>query len=545
MSFFNTLLEFVQDFIESIFASSSPELNKKHQIKQLTLTLKAIEPPIYRSEGILLPAFPASLHQINQFLQPIKETFTATLENTDHRIAERYNDYLIELILTEQQRALRKSFTFSERNTALSTQNISPELIIEEQGKQFNQYLKILDSSIIQQIGILLEKLDALIAFCQFDFNNFCSYFDPAFAPHSGKNTTVESPSFHTVEVAEIILVLLDFYYVQTQVELNSAVIDMVSILEAKKNKVALSDEIKNRTNKIFQAVSYLLQKRLNKDIILSIIRIAKDDPNFIPEQPVLKTDHIMQYKMRITEIFHSDSRKLLKDGQQNVIQTLINATFGNTKIEDISGYSEETNRILQEFTLFSFEWIKPIQLIKTFAIHFFEPHYTQFFRSVIVEGYFNNRTLQGSLAASYYYCESVSQKIEEFEQLFTDNQSFSTKILTGYITEIEKGVDFEKPLRKMVENINNHAKKLIQQTVSQYAEVLNLSVLIQEDNKKALPEAITNIRNLTISTKNAESFAWLEKETRLFRNFLEIMKNYAIVGTLSVSTTLIEQTEN
>jgi hypothetical protein len=135
--------------------------------------------------------------------------------------------------------------------------------------------------------------------------------------------------------------------------------------------------------------------------------------------------------------------------------------------------------------------------------------------------------------------------KLSEFEALFGDNQICSVKILTGYLTEMEKGMDFEKPLRKMIENMNGHAKTLVQQAVDAYAAVFNFSILIIEDNKKTIPEAITNIRTLTSSAKNGESYSYLEKEIGVFRNFLEIMKKYAIVGTLSAAVTIAERTES
>ena len=63
---------------------------------------------------------------------------------------------------------------------------------------------------------------------------------------------------------------------------------------------------------------------------------------------------------------------------------------------------------------------------------------------------------------------------------------------MTGYLTELEKGMDFEKPLRKMVENMNAHAKAFVQQAVNQFAETYNFATIIIEDNKKPVPDFIT-----------------------------------------------------
>lgn len=542
MTFLSRILVAIQDFLESIFTSSSPEYKKKHQLKQLSVQVRSIDPPLYRQDGVLLPAFPATLHQIYQFMQPISEILTTTIANPDRRVADRYRDYLLELALTPEQRELRKSFTFDERARNLVAQTLPPERAIEEQAKLFASFLKILDSASMRQAGLLLTKIDALADFCQFDFNAFFSNFDSAFKSHEGQDTTVESPSFHPVEVAEIVPLLLDLYYLLTKLDLGVPIMDVVSILEARRRGQPLGEEIRNKINRVFQAVIWLLQKRLQKDILLSIIRLVKEDPDFIPQQPQFTSDHLALYREHITELFHSDSNKLVKEQQDNEISTMVRAAFGDRQLETVEGYSEETNSLLREFTLYSLDWIKPIQIIKTFNMHYFEPHFKQILRSVIVEGYFSDRTLQSSLSSAYYYCESVTSKLREFEHLFADNQPCSVKILTGYLTELEKGMDFEKPLQKMVENMNNHAKSFIQSTVTNFVEVFNFSVMMMADNKKTVPDMITNIRVLSGSSKNMDSFGWLEKENGVFRNFLEIMKRYAILGTLSVPASLTER---
>lgn len=545
MEFLNSLLSFFRDFLESLFSSSSIEFKKKQQLKQIAANLKTIEPQLYRQDGFLLPAFPTALYQMFQFIVPISELLSSTIACADKRIAERNRDFLIEVALTNEQKELRKSFVYTERTKALIANTVSTELLIEEQGKHFGQFLKILESPTLKNQGVLIEKIFCLNDFCQFDFNGFFSNFDPAFKTHSGQTTTVDNPSFKPLEVAEVIPQMMDLHYLFSRLDISKPILDLLGELEAKKQNVELTTNITSRMERIFQALLYLIQKKISKENILGIIRLVKNDPDFVPEQPSLVVNHIEEYKQRLTEFFHSDSRKLLKEQQSNEIQVLLNETFGNRALEKLTGYTDTTNQLLQEFTPFNLEWIKPLEIIKTFLVHYFMPHYRQFLHSIIVEGYFANRSLQSSFAASFSYCEYIPAKLREFEQLFEDNNSCSLKIMTGYLTELQKGMDFETPLRKMVENMNKHARDLVQKSVTQLSEVFNFSLIIIEDNKKPLPDYITNIRMLAGSTKNAESFSFLEKEQAVFRNFLEIMKKYAIVGTLSGSLSLAEQTES
>lgn len=545
MGFLDRLLTFFQDLFALLFASSSPEHKLKLQIKNLKNSLRQIEPPIYRQDGYILPSFPAGLHQIFNIITPVKDLLNETIASTDKRVSEKYADFLFELVLPEEQRAILGSLTFAKRSEALTTSMLDPERVIEEQGKQFALVLKYLDSPAMKSTEVVFDKLFALADFCDFNFNSFFASFDPAFQAHEGKDSTVENPSFNPVEVAEIIPSLLDLYYLLVRLEIQKGIADILAILDAKRNGTPLSEDGKNRIYKLFQAVNWLLENRINHSWILTIIRLTKEDPEFRPEIPVHKTEYLRLYRNRKTEFFHSDSKKLLKERQDTEILALITETFGSAELEKLSGYNAETNDLLQEFTQFSLEWIHPLQIIKTFALRYFQPHFRQILHSVIVEGYFNNRSLQSSLSSAFFYCDSIPAKTAEFETLFEDTHPCSIKVLTGYLTELKKGMDFEKPLRKMVDNMNGHAKAFVQQAVNQYTEVYNFSLLIIEDFKKTTPDYITNIRTLAYSTKNSESYGALEKEIGVYRNFLDIMKKYAIVGTLSVPVSLTEQAES
>lgn len=545
MTFLSRFLAALQGFFESIFASSSPEYQKKRQLRSLSQELKAMSPPVYHQDGTLLPDFANSLYQIYQFLEPIRTLFNETLSNPDRRAAEKFRDYLIELSMTKEQQDIKQSFSLSARTEDLVATKNTPERIIENQGQHFSQFIKSLDTPSFNQTGILLERLDLLNDFCSFDFNNFLAYFDPAFKPHTGLETSVESPSFSAVEVAELVPILLDFYYVLSVLDISAPIVDIVSILQAKKEDVPLGEEIRSRTERIFQAVAWLIAKRISKNILLAIIKLTKNDPEFMPKHPKTEQTYLTQYKERLTERFHNDSRKLLEKQHEDETKALIHATFGDRPLETLNGYNEGTDILLQEFTVLSLEWIKPLEIIKTFSKHYFDAHFKQLLKSVIVEGYFTNRSLQSALSTAYYYCESIPLKLAEFEALFNDKEPCSLAIVKGYLTELEKGLDFETPLRKMVENMNYHAKNLVQLAVNNFADVFNFTTLLLEDNKRSVPETVTNIRTLSGSTKNIESFNHIEKESGVFRNFLEIMKKYAIVGTLSGSASVTAEMES
>lgn len=544
MNFLEELLRIVQDFFESVFSSSSPEYRKKAELKRIQNELRAIVPPIWKSEGVLLPAFPASLHQLNAILSYAREIMAATVLSPDKRAADHFRELLFETELPPDVGVMRDHLSYAARSQELAEAKDSPTRTIEEQGKRLAQYLRQLDGPAGKQAEAKVAATLAFADFCDFNFNEFFSYFDPAFSTHIGQPTTVENPSFKTIEVAELIPSLLDLYYLLTDVRVSDSLALSVATLDAFWKQTQLSDELRAKASRVTQAIGYLLQKKITSSVILSIVRVAKDDPTYLPEHPAAPSNFLEHYKTRMTEVFDSDSRKLLKD--LNSVETMkqLRQLFGNGELSGIRGYNDATNAMIQELTTFSLDWIEPLRIIRTFTDQFFIPRFAPVIRNIVLEGYFNNRNLQSTMSATYYYCELLPSKFDDFERLFDEGGTCNLKILTGYVTELEKGMDFETPLRKMIENMNAMAKALIQQSVSEYFELYNFSLLIIEDSKKPMPDTITNVRTVVGSAKNADSFRSLERDIGVFRNFLEIMKKYAIVGSLSVSPHGTEQAE-
>lgn len=93
--FINTLITLIKDFFEGLFFSSSPEYQKKRQLKGYAAELKKLNPPLYHTGKILLPAFGSLLYQLYHFLQPIKVILDKTVNSPDIRAAEKYQDLFL------------------------------------------------------------------------------------------------------------------------------------------------------------------------------------------------------------------------------------------------------------------------------------------------------------------------------------------------------------------------------------------------------------------------------------------------------------------
>ena len=87
-----------------------------------------------------------------------------------------------------------------------------------------------------------------------------------------------------------------------------------------------------------------------------------------------------------------------------------------------------------------------------------------------------------------------------------------------------------------MVDNINNQAHKLIQETSKILYELyVQIGELIV-DSKKSKSDMVSNIKVLLSSARNHDGAGMMEQQYDNWKLFLKIMKNYAIIGDIEKS---------
>ena len=83
------------------------------------------------------------------------------------------------------------------------------------------------------------------------------------------------------------------------------------------------------------------------------------------------------------------------------------------------------------------------------------------------------------------------------------------------------------------MDTINRTAKDLIQDEVNHVFQVYKIAGEILLESKKANSDTISNLKVLTLSSRNRDNTEILEKQYGLWTIFLEIMKNYVIITNI------------
>lgn len=381
-----------------------------------------------------------------------------------------------------------------------------------------------------------LIKLFFLSDLCDFDYAAFLNRFNNNLQLTAGTPTSISQDNFEEVFAKDVIKNLLDFQFIIRNVAITQTAVDNIVFLAQSLGN--FTDEIGEKLEKTLSTVETLLANRLKRTTIPIILKLINDDPNFEEKITVSESKPLQEYVDRMSENFQADSKRLLKITKETNITGLIEKCFGSDQLKPLDGYNDTVNDAIQNLSNISFDWVKPMQLLKSFTEMYFETHFKTFLRSLLIEGFFANKQVEGQYAAIYRSCEMLLGKIKNFEQLFKPKGQCNLIEIQGYIAEIEKGKDMKKQLQKIVEIANIQAKAVVQTGSKAYADLFAFTEHLLEDIKAPTPELITNIKALAVSSKNKESFACLEQDRHIFAMFLEIMKNYAVFGSVEKGKT-------
>ena len=77
-----SLFQSITDFLESIFKRSSPEVQKKQQLKKLDAELRDFEPCIYKN-GNLQPNFAEAIYSLYRNTKVLDDLFITTVSSMD------------------------------------------------------------------------------------------------------------------------------------------------------------------------------------------------------------------------------------------------------------------------------------------------------------------------------------------------------------------------------------------------------------------------------------------------------------------------------
>ena len=521
MSFFSQLFE----LLGSLFHGGGPEAKQKQDLRKIETEVSNIQPSIYKN-GQALPNFAEIFRILSEHTAPLNKLFSETIDNPDVKFREKYYDILIQTGFSDKSKEILENLKYENRKKEFEDES-NFKRIHESQRRNFEVLLKELISGSFSPIEKTLQNLEILVDFCKISYTSVLKEFDPDYT-EGGINQTY---NFKPVPLLDLEQFLQDIYFLIANFKINASLGRAIIALAISNSKDGLSEKEQNNLLVHVRKISTILTRFLSETNLKNLLRLIKNDPLFEPKASENQSNIIMKYAEQLKKTFENDTQRIDVEVQDEHIRKEIAMLFDDEELQEVGGYNQYNSNVFFRSGAGSFLWVTPMQILKNFVAKYFTNSVDHLLNDLVVEGFFNNPQFKTDFSTLVFSCCETGNIITEFEESFERNGKNDISLMTGYLHDSHSDPNFMKTLTQMLSSVNLEAKNLIQRETNKFVQLKkNLAELIP-DARKTSPEHIENLRILFTSPRNRDKFEFLETNFSKWNNFLDIMKNYAIMG--------------
>ena len=517
----------ISELLESIFKRSSPEVQKKQQMKKLEQEIREFQPSICRN-GMLLPNFGEAIFALYKNTRPLDNLFSVTVSPNNIQRQRRFEAQLIVTGYPAEDQEILDSLSFESRKSDVLAEAQNPDRVYMHQRKELERLVKALNTDGFKKMDSDLLQLRQLVEFCHYNYTPFLQAFDTNFIPAD----LMYKPSYREISLSTAQNLLEDLYFQSSGLQITTSTADAISALAQLRSGNELTETEQQAYLGNLKKINYIVTKILSPEKLKALIRLCRQDLSYEPDIAKYTGSPRQDFANMLQARFDSDEQRIKTEIQDETISDEVSALFPEITLEEVGVYNQTYNNLLQSEVSMSFKWILPMRILKTFLRHYMPEGAKALLNDIVIEGFFNNPAYKSSFSSIVFAAINADKDIVEFEESFGADKKHSIAVLESYIKDSKKDKDFFKKLEKMVQSINDDAHKVLQ------AECTNLSSLSRQlgellaDAKKPSSEIISNLKVLMMSSRNRDNTNFLEANYEKWNIFFEIMKNYVIINS-------------
>ncbi len=517
----------ISDLFESIFKRSSPEVQKKQQMKKLDQEIREFQPSICRN-GMLLPNFGEAIFALYKNTRPLDNLFSVTVSPNNIQRQRRFEAQLIVTGYPMADQEVLDSLSFESRKAEIVAETSNQDRIYLHQRKELERLIKALNTDGFKKMDADLLQLRQLVEFCHYNYTPFLQAFDTNFIPAD----LMYKPSYREISLSTAQNLLEDLYFQASGLQITTSTADAVIALAQLRAGNEITDDEKKSYLGNLKKINYILTKILNQDKLKALIRLCRQDLSFEPDIAKYAGSPRQDFANMLQARFDSDEQRIKTEIQDETISDEVSALFPDIPLEEVGAYSQTYNTLLQTEVSMSFKWILPMRILKTFLRHYMTEGAKALFNDIVIEGFFNNPAYKSTFSSIVFQAINADKDIQAFEESFGQDKKHSIAVLESYIKDSKKDKDFFKKLEKMVEMINDDAHNVLQATCTNLSSLSRQLGELLADAKKPSSEIISNLKVLMMSSRNRDNTNFLESSYEKWNIFFEIMKNYVIINS-------------
>ena len=479
--------------------------------------------------GLLQPNFAEIFRVLYENTKPIDDILSRTICSEDIQRKARFENGLIMTGFDVESQDKIEKLEYENRKQVIMESDTAMNKLLDMQKRSLDALLKQLNSPGFIKIDDTLCSLKQLSDICHFNYINIVRLFDQDFDGLTSSSLGVVG----FVSPVPVAPILQDLYYLTGNFHITQAEVRAVCALKQILHGKRLDEAERESISKNLKMINSVFSQYLTSDVLKKLICLGRKDTNITFQFATYRSNSLKNFIEYMQKRFASDTERIKGEVKDYTVSFEIKELFANEPLEILHVYNADTNEFLRVNTPYSFVWITPLQVIKTFMEVFMTPAVKTVLNNIVIEGFFNNQNYKADFSSTIYALNEIDNQIKEFEDSFGRDGKNNEAELRGLVQDSRTNADFLKKVGTMVDNINNQAHKLIQEvsrTLYQlYVEIGELIV----DSKKSKSDMVSNIKVLLSSARNHDGASMIEQQQENWKLFLKIMKNYAIIGEI------------
>ena len=121
-------IQSITDILESLFKRSSPEVQKKQQLRKLEAEIRNFEPVIFKN-GNLQPNFAEAIYGLYKNTKALSDLFSVTVSSADIARQHRFEAQLIITGYSPEFQKIIENLTFENRKEEVLAEPTNPDRI--------------------------------------------------------------------------------------------------------------------------------------------------------------------------------------------------------------------------------------------------------------------------------------------------------------------------------------------------------------------------------------------------------------------------------
>ncbi|NNM53961.1 MAG: hypothetical protein HKM05_04475 [Spirochaetales bacterium] len=514
--------EGLSDFFFQLFSGDPEALRQRRVLRDLHETVLSVKPPVWnKTTGMVLPGLAQSWLQFYQLSKPLYDLFSKTLANPDKRIEALTRQHLVESSLAGDIAQRRLALSYDSLKQRFTGQSSSLATSVNQEFSNLESDIRRQDTSAAAQDILGLEKLKNLVTH---SFQPFFKKFGYDLA-----SLGQQQPHFIPVEGDNLLPDLLDLYYLLGDFEITPEMERGLFILLERLNAEKAQENLR-KMEKLLDRLRTLLRGPCSGYLTLTLIRILRQEPDFVPEVWKPKYDPLRDYLETLAQRFSQDRDRVMRELAESSLESDVRALFPQGHLLALENYTEETDKRLQDAGYPGLTLVNPLSLLKSFALSVLAGGYLDQVKQIVLNGFFQDKEYASKFANSLYALEKLMVRLDAFDKGLNSEGKITLTALEKYL---EKPQSSSVP-GQIIEKINRAASELLEAEVNHVAALsLRISEILQ-DYKNPQPLYVNNIKGLG-GKNNRDIIQGLINGYNRSLQFLKIMKNFVIIRGLKV----------